>query len=205
LRHLDSGLLSDKAYAWFAHVARYASVFSPSYPLFDNYVRNFRYFANDADYRMAAMPAAIRETFFWRLIVANAWILATNFHVDAGEQGQLSFYTNSSNRGADWSSLRGLKVHPPYNAIAAWRSVQAPGGMLPCVGRIHARLVDDSWQTALFTGSPLRDLTPDNLRGALRRIEQYRHEIPDLAEDAFYRVLDGAYRTRLESSVARAG
>jgi hypothetical protein len=202
LARMDSSLLSGKPYGWFAHVARYARVFSQGYSIFDNYVRNFRYFANDTDYRRLAMPATLKETFFWRLIVANAWILATNFHVDCGQPGQLAFYTNSSNRNADWSSLHALKIHPPYNAVAEWRAAQHPGGMLHCVGRLHARLVDDSWQQALFTRAELSDLTPDNLRAALHAAAQYRHDVPDMSEQSLYRALDGAFRAHFEQAYA---
>lgn len=193
-RLLDSELLADEAYAWFAHVARYATVFSASYPLFDSYVRGFRFFANTAGHRMAVMPAALKEPFFWRLVVANAWILATHFHVDCGQPGDLTFYANSTNPHADWSALRSLEIHSPYNAVAAWRAVQHPGGMLPCVGRMHARLVDDSWQHALFSGSALSDLMPDNLRSALRHAAGYRRGIPDMAEQSLCRALDAVDR-----------
>ncbi len=196
---LNSNVLSDKTYGWFSHVARYATVFSPAYPLFDNYVKNFRFFVHDMDYRLAMMPAAVKETFFWRLIVANAWILATNFHVDCGAPGQLAFYPNSKNRDADWSSVRSLKIHQPYGSVAEWRAAQAPGSMLQGVGRVLARLVDDSWQHALFTHSKLADLTPDNLRGALQRVARYRHDVPDMGEESLYRVLDGIYRVHCES------
>ncbi len=199
---VNSEVLYDGTYGWFAHVARYATAFSPTYPIFDNYVKNFRYFVHDMDYRLVMMPAAVKETFFWRLIVANAWILATNFHVDCGEPGQLAFYPNSKNRDADWSSLRSLKVHQPYSAVAEWRAAQAPGGILQGVGRVLARLVDNSWQHALFTRPALSDLTPDNLRGALRLVPQYRREVPDIGEDALYRMLDGIYRSWSEPHAA---
>jgi hypothetical protein len=198
---LESGLLSERAYGWFAHAARYATIFAPDYPIFDRYVADFRYFPNIADHRQAMMPAALKETFFWRLLVANAWILATSFHIDCGAPGQLTFYANSTNRGADWSSLSALKIHPPYNAVAEWRAAQHPGSMLHCVGRIHARLVDDSWQHALFMRATLGDLTPDNLRGALRLVAQYRRGVVEPAEDALYRMLDHFYRARVERAV----
>jgi hypothetical protein len=194
--------LADIHYAWFAHVARYAAIFEPDYPVFAHYVKNFRYFVNDARYRIAMMPDAVREPFFWRLVVANAWILATSFHVDCGQGGQLAFYSNASNRNADWSNLRSLKNHPPYNAVDEWRRAQAPGGMFPCVGRIHARLVDDSWQHALFTRQALTDLSPDNLRGALRRVIAYRSEDPDPAERSFYRTLESHFAARVQKAAA---
>jgi hypothetical protein len=191
----------ETVYGWFSHAARYAAVFLPDYPLFRNYIANFRYFMNDAPYRMAMMPDAIREPFFWRLVIANAWILATSFHIDAGRAGQLAFYSNASNRNADWSNIHALKSHPPYNAVDEWRQAQAPGGMFPCLGRIHARLVDDSWQHALFTRPALADLTPDNLRGALGRVLAYRPHDPDPAEAPFYRTLDRHFMARQAAMV----
>jgi hypothetical protein len=197
---LGSDLLTGRTYSWFAHVARYAAVFAPRYPIFDNYIRNFRYFINDSGYRMAMMPLALQKTFFWRLLVANAWILATSFHVDCGGPGELTFYANSTNRDADWGAPQHLRVHPPYANVADWRAAQAPGGMLQGASRMHARLVDDSWQHALFTRDTLVDLTPDNLRGALGRVVQYDAEIPDMAEEAFYATLDTVYRAFAEAS-----
>lgn len=202
LRFLGSPLLSDIRYAWLVHVARYATVFLSSYPLFENYVKKFRYQVNDVRYRAVMMPAAVQEPFFWRLVAANAWILAANFHVDCGMNGQLTFYSNSINPNADWTSLRRLKIHPPYNAVAEWRLVQHPGGMFPCVGRTHARLVDDSWQEALFTRPHLADVTPDQLRSLLCRVMEY--EPPDSAEECYYQTLERHF-TAWDPADFRAG
>ena len=81
----------------------------------------------------------------------------------------------------------------PYNDVEKWRSGQKPGEFLFCVRRIYGRLVDDSWQQALFT-RPLSDLTPENLRGVLRCISQYRSGLLDEVESEFYQALEQVYR-----------
>lgn len=194
---------SLNGYGWYSHAVRYATALLPHYPIFAGYVENFRLFLNDSAYRMIMMPQAMKHTFMWRLIVANAWILATMFHVDCGAPGQLSFFPGTLNTDADWSRPATLKIKPPYNAVEHWREAQCPGGMLPGVGRINARLVDDRWQQALFTSPQLRDLTPDNLRGALRLIAAFRSDVPDPAEAALFNELAGLYRDFCATDAAR--
>jgi hypothetical protein len=200
-RHLD--VITDRASGWFAHVARYGNVFAPSYPIFRRYMRDFRLFPADIEYRMVMIPALSEEAFFWYLLVANAWIMATNFHVDCGELDDLTFYTNEANPNADWSDFAKLKNGSPYDRVDMWRAGQKPGGVMPCAARAYARVVDDTWQYALFTQPVLTDLTPEDLRGVLRNLELYRHGIMANAENEFYRKLAGIYRTHwLERAVA---
>jgi len=197
-------VLSANGDAWLSHAVRYAAVFLPSYPIFAGYIRNYRYFVNDPSFRAVMMTVAVKQTFFWRLIAANAWILATSFHVDCGVGGELEFYANASNRNANWPSLCSLRIHPPYNAVDEWRLAQRPGGLLPCVGRMHARLVDDSWQHALFAGSDLTDMACDRLRGLLHESQRYRHDVPDVAEVSFYDALDNVWRSHFEARAVSA-
>src|SRR3954471_12244839 len=97
------------------------------------------------------LKSAKAEPFFWHLLLAHAWILATSFHVDCGNDGQLGLYTNLWNQKADWSKFETLLPSPPYGDVAEWRASQHPGGVLPGAGRVFGRLMDDSWQRALFT------------------------------------------------------
>lgn len=195
-------VLADKNCGWFAHVVRFAVPFLRTYPIFERYMRDFRYFPNSTHYRVALLPGLMNDGFFWHLLIAHAWILATSFHVDCGEPGQIRFYTNISNPNADWNSLASLMVNPPYNDIALWRDGQKPGGLTPCTARTYGRLVDDSWQHALFTTPVLRDLTPDRLRAVLRNVALYRRGLLAEAEDGFYRRLSALYRQHWEQRAA---
>ncbi len=195
-------VLADPRCGWFAHIVRFAMPFLASYPIFARYIGEFRYFANDLDYRRALLPRLIDQSFYWHLLIAHAWILATSFHVDCGETGQMKFYANISNANADWSSLDSLRVNIPYDDVARWRDGEKPGGMMPCVARVYGRLVDDSWQRALFTEPALRDLTPDKLRAVLRNVGLYRKGLLADSEAEFFRTLSATYRQHWEQRAA---
>jgi hypothetical protein len=199
-RHLD--VLADGSCGWFAHVVRFAVPFLRDYPVFERYMRDFRYFPNDFDYRMALLPTLAGDAFFWHLVVAHAWILATSFHVDCGLPGDLLLYTNISNSKADWSSLGSLAVNSPYDKVAEWRGYQNPGGMMPCAMRAYGRLVDDSWQHALFATPVLRDLSPENLRGLLRNVAHYKRGVLANAEADFFRHLAAFHRDHWQQRAA---
>lgn len=198
---IDPHLAAGNGFAWLTHVARFVAVFGRDYPFLSTYARNHRLFVNEPCLRADIMAAAIREPFYAQLAVLNAWILASCFHIDCGLPGDLTFYSNSSNPKANWSDIRGLKNHPPYNAVDAWRAAQCPGGLLPCLGRIHARLVDDSWQTALFARDALTGVTPEQLRTVLRRAAAYNPGVPDVAERAFYAALERVAEGHLANAV----
>lgn len=87
--------------------------------MFERYLREFRYLPNNAEYRSVLLAALMNDPFHWHLLIAHAYILATSFHVDCGEPGDLAFYANISNANADWSSLRTLTVNPPYGHMSA--------------------------------------------------------------------------------------
>ena len=123
------------------HVARYAAVFAPRYPIFDNYIRNFRYFINDSGYRMAMMPLALQKTFFLRSS-PNAWIPATSFHVDCGGPGELTFYANGTDRDADRGRRR-ISIHRPMPMSPTGARHRRRGACCQARSRMHARLVDD--------------------------------------------------------------
>lgn len=181
-------------WGWYAHVLRFLMPFLPAHPMFNAYLRAFPMLPNDMDYRRALLPVLTNDPFFWHLLVTHAWVLANNFHVDSGTQGQLALYANTSNSKADWSSLANLEVNPPYDKVQAWRDSQHPGGVLPGASRTYGRLTDDTWQTALFTQPSLRDLTPDQIREVLRNASQYSTGLLGEMETAFIRNLEGFYR-----------
>jgi hypothetical protein len=196
------GVLEDTTFGWFAHVVRFALPFLDGYPIFRRYLGDFHCFPNNLSFRIDMLRAAQEDAFFWHLLVAHAWILATSFHVDCGVSGQLGLYTNIYNQKADWSKIDTLRVNPPYDDLNCWRDGQHPGGFLPGAGRAYGRLVDDSWQHALFTQPVLSDLTPDTIREVLRIVTLYGHGVLDDAEDAFYGSLENLVRSHKLGQVA---
>ena len=161
----DIDILADPFCGQFAHVVRYGRIFVSRYPLFAEYLRNYRFFVNDFDYRRELVPHLLNDGFFWHAVVAHAWILHSQFHVDAGRQGEILFYANNVNQNAYWSNPDTLRNAPPYDYIDSWRNGTKPGAAMPSVQRSYGRLADDAWQCAFFT----RDL-PDFPRATLKRI-----------------------------------
>jgi hypothetical protein len=184
----------DAGSAWIVHVARHIAPFLADYPIFGRYLAAFKCFRQDNDYRYAMLSEIGADPFFWHLAIANAWILANNFHVDCGRQGQIIFYPPEAAEWAD-KPLEAVPSRMPYNDIAMWRGGQTPGSVFPTIGRVFGRLVDDDWQQAVFT-RPQSDLTPQNLAGVLRCISLYRSGILREAEDQFYQTLERIYRSR---------
>jgi hypothetical protein len=161
----DVEILGDETCGSFVHVVRYARIFLASYPLFSRYLAEYRYFVNDMDYRRKLVPHILNDGFFWHALVAHAWILHSQFHVDAGNENELRFYSNRLNPNADWSKLESLKLANPYDDLGVWRAGTRPGHAMPSVLRLYGRLVDDEWQQAIFS-KPL----PDFPRGTLINI-----------------------------------
>ncbi len=161
----DIDILGDPFCGQFAHIVRYSKIFVPRYPLFAEYLRNYRYFVNDVDYRLQLVPHLTNDGFFWHVLIAHAWILHTQFHIDAGRQGEILFYANNVNQNADWSNPESLRNATPYDYIDTWRKGTKPEAVLPSVRRSYGRLADDAWPTALFTRE-----APDFPRATLKRI-----------------------------------
>jgi hypothetical protein len=178
----------------FAHAMHYAPVFLPRYPIFKRYLREYSAFVNDTDYRCALVPMLIDDAFFWHLLVAHGWILHTSFHIDCGTQGELSFYPNTNNVGADWSSLASLKLTNPYDRVAAWRQ-RTRGGldMFSAVVRPYGRLLDDSWPRAMFTQA-LPDFPAAMLQQLAQGAGAYATGLLRELEDAFYAKLAAFHR-----------
>lgn len=180
--------LSDD-YTWLAHIVRFITPFLDDYPIFERYLRDFACFPKVFDFRVEMLKAVQQEAFFWYLIVAHAWILATSFHVDCGTGNQLGLYTNLWNQKADWSRFETLFPSPPYGDVESWRAGQHPGGVLPGAGRVFGRLMDDTWQHALFTRPELHDLAPDAIRSMLRNLALYSQGLLAEVEDTYYGTL----------------
>jgi hypothetical protein len=196
---------ADENSAWIVHIARYIVPFLKDYPIFTSYLRNFRVFMQDMNYRRRQLGSVLEDPFFWHLVVANAWILAGSFHVDCGYPGQIVFLPPE---GADdkyaATPFAQVPSRMPYNTIDTWRAGQKPGGVTSSIARLFGRLMDDTWQHAIFNG-PLTDLTPENLTGTLERVANYRsHGVLHEVETAFYARLDRIYREQLSSGAKSA-
>jgi len=200
----DMDILGDPLCGSFAHVVRYAKIFLPRYPLFANYLRNYRYFVNDLDYRLQLVPHLLNDGFFWHVIIAHAWILHSQFHVDAGEQGELSFYANNVNRNADWSKPESLRNAPPYDDIDTWRSGTKPEKATHSVSRAYGRLVDDTWPTALFT-TQLPDFPRATLIALLENIAGCGDGRLRGVENDFYRSTAALYHRCWTARVSASG
>jgi len=189
----DHAMLGVNNCGSYAHVVRYAKIFRERWPLFDGYLRHYDVFVNDFYYRMKLVPAMLDDGFFWHLVIAHAWILYSQFHVDCGEQGDLGFYAGNVNRDADWSRPETLKLANPYDHIANWRGDTRPGEATHSVRRAYGRLVDDAWQAALFT-KLLPDFPADMLAALMRNAAACRDGRLGGIERDFYAGLDKFYR-----------
>lgn len=191
------------------HVGRFVAPFWDAYPIFRNYVRNIHCFLHHEEFRRSLLLASIGQPFFWRLIIAHAWVLATHFHVDAGKPGDLLFFSNHFNPKADWNDPATWRVEPPYNDVEEWRGGQHPGQLVPCVRRMFSRLTDDWWQHALFAPPGPSDFALANIAGVLADIFAYDPDRQDEEETAFYAAINAVHQTegdaaRQELAAARA-
>jgi len=182
----------DTNSAWIVHVARFIAPFLRDYPIFRKYLANFTYYPQHDDCRIAMLRAVSGDPFFWALVIVNAWILAANFHVDAGLQGQISFYptedkAKNGHSGAE-RPLLPFESRPPYDYVERWRQGQKPGSVSENVSRLYGRLVDDSWQHAIFT-QPMADFPIDHIRGILRCNTLYKRGAFAEIEEPYYRTI----------------
>jgi len=201
----DMDILGDPLCGQFAHVVRYARIFVSRYSLFAEYLRNYRYFINDLDYRRHLVPHLLNDGFFWHVLVAHAWILHSQFHVDAGRQGEISFYANNVNQNADWSNPDSLRNAPPYDYIDKWRAGTKPGEATSSVKRAYGRLADDAWQCAFFTRE-LPDFPRATLKRLLENIAMCRDGRLKGIESDFYRntaALHGRFQALAATGIAR--
>lgn len=186
----------------FAHVIRFASLFSADYPMFARYLREYKYFTNDMEYRKALIPALMKEGYFWSLLIVHAWILANSFHVDAGSPGELRLYANLFNEKSDWSSLASLKNNPPFDNVEGWRRSVKTGSLKSGVARLYGRLMDDSWQHSLFNLPGPSDITRDQLLASLKCVSLYGKRVLADQEASFYRALSGTHRQHFAQRAA---
>jgi hypothetical protein len=184
LEHMDCGS--------YAHVVRFAKIFNRDWPIFDGYLRRYDCFVNDLSYRMKLVPQILDDGFFWHVLIAHAWLLYSQFHVDSGQPNDLRFYANNVNQDADWSKPETLTLANPYDDIDSWRRDTRAGEATHSVRRAYGRLVDDAWQTALFTQT-LADFPPETLTGLMTNVAACRDGRLAEIERDFYLQLDRFY------------
>lgn len=197
----DHAVLGDILCGGYAHTVRYAKLFTAQWPIFLNYLRHYRCYVNNIDYRMKLVPLILDDGFFWHLLVAHAWILHSQFHVDAGEQGDMLFYANTVNQDTDWSRPPTWQLANPYEDIACWRDGTRPGEATHSVRRVFGRLVDDAWHTALFT-QPLSDFPKETLCSLMENVAAGDGRLAEI-ERAFYAKLESFYHAN--SAMAKTG
>lgn len=188
----DMELCAVPSCGHFLHIVRFAKPFLSAYPLFANYLRNFRHITSDMDYRMKILPHILNDAFFWFLVVSHAWILHSEFHIDCGEPGDLLFYPNTRNLNADWSRPATWQLGTPYDRLAAWRQSTKPGSFMPSLSRPFGRLVDDDWQRLLM-GGVATDMPRATLVGLLEHISQCKDGRLREMEQTFYKKLETLY------------
>ncbi|HEY4274665.1 MAG TPA: hypothetical protein VGM68_04220 [Rhizomicrobium sp.] len=193
LNEADEVILSIEKCGSYGHAVRFAKIFLARWPLFHGYLRHYDVFVNDFSYRTRLLAVALEDGFFWHLLIAHAWILYSQFHVDSGQPGELRFYANNVNRHADWSRPETLKPANPYDHLPNWRSDTRPGEAAHSVRRTYGRLVDDAWHTALFT-QPLPDLPAEILANLMSNTAaSHDGRLAGIERDC-YAALDKIYR-----------
>lgn len=195
----DLEKLGDPLCGSYVHIMRYGRLFARHYPLLNGYFQRIHLFNHGLEYRRRSVPYLIDNGFFWHILVAHAWILHSQFHVDIGAAGDLAFYANAVNKNADWSDFSTLAVTSPYDAIDGWRTGTKAGMALPSVCRAFGRLMDDEWQKAFFTGS-LPDLPRETVTALMTNIAGCGDGRLGEIERDFYRGLKDIFRQQALAS-----
>lgn len=180
------------------HVARYARTFLPGYPMIRAYLENFQYLTNYPQYRVEMLGHVINGSYFLFLLIAHAWILHSQFHVDCGDQGTLQFYPNLRNLKTDWSDRTQWTLALPYDDVARWRGSEEPALFYPNIKRVFGRQLSDSWQKAVFTQFQA-DFPRKTLLAMLEHISLDGDGRLRGLEDEFYRDLKIFYRRYMAS------
>lgn len=177
-----------------AHVIRHIVPFLTDYPIFQRYVRDFHLFRIDLDYRHKLSPLAANDPFFWHMVMANAWILATSYHVDCGRQGQLRLIMSADARQHADLPIDDIPDGTVYHDVDILRRLEQPGTFLPLLVRPGGRLMDDDWQFRLFDGPVEQGFTYENQLLILNNLNRYHTGLLKGFEEAFYDSLEELYR-----------
>lgn len=177
-----------------AHILRFIMPFLDAYPIFKRYLSDFHLFRMEHRYRIKLMPLSANDAFFWHMAVANAWILATSFHVDCGRQGQLHLVDSATARQGIDRPVEELCNSITYKDVEIWRQFEEPGTFLPLLCRAGGRLMDDDWQYKLFSGPVEQGFTHENLLTILNNLNHYNAGILHELENTYYKALNALYR-----------
>lgn len=180
-----------------AHCLRFLVPFLRSYPIFTRMLDSFHLFAMAPHYRRQFLDLALADAFFWHLLVAQAWILATCFHIDCGRQGQLRLVPSRTAEEYAGRPVGEIPDNMPYRDVEAWRQVQRPGTMLSLLMRMCARLVDEDWLQALFSAPVQSGCTHDDLLRLLANVADYRSGLLTDLEDAYYDKAEALFRAAM--------
>lgn len=196
------GTCGDADSPWITHVLRFIVPFLPEYPIFNRYLENFHFYVKDEKYRFDMLNATLLDPFFLHLLAAAAWILASSFHVDCGHARQLRFYPRQFTGDIANKPLEELPIYSPYSSVEQWRASEDPGSFLAAPKRVFGRLMDDSWQTALFSGMALKDIGREEFHLLLQRIADYRSGRLAGIEKNYYALLKSVYLCRKNRQAA---
>lgn len=185
-----------------AHTLRFIIPFLEGYSLFRAALAHFRLFAMGTEYRKAFLQAALSDPFFWHLLLAQAWILATSFHIDCGRQGQLRFVQSSTARECLERSVHEIPDNVLYADVESWRQMERPGTMMPLLMQLCGRLVDDGWLHALFSAPVESGFAPETLRHILNNIRLYETGLLSELESTFYEAAEKLYRDHIVCRVS---
>lgn len=188
----------DEATLFIVHALRFVAPFLDEYPLFVPVLDKFHLWRMDPDYRKTFLLTAIADPFFWHLVIAQAWILATSFHIDCGAQGQLRLVQSTTAQQNADCPVAEIPDNVLYADVEGWRQIAEPGTVAPLLLHLCGRLVDDHWQHALFSGPVEQGFTHDNLVVILRNLEYYGAGVLDHSERAFYDRVEGLYRDHFQ-------
>lgn len=179
-----------------AHVLRFAVPFLDQHPIFLRYIRDFHLFRMELAYRKELAPLCAGDPYYWHMAVAHAWILTSSFHIDCGRQGQLHLVPSSTAHERRDRPVEELCDYVTYKDVEQWRKMEEPGTFLPLLSRAGSRLMDDEWQTRLFSGPVEQGYTHDNLLVILANLHQFQTGLLNELEEAFYGALNQLYRSK---------
>jgi hypothetical protein len=190
-RH-DLDMLAAPMCEHYYHIVRFAKAFLSGWPLFKNYLRNFRHITSNMDYRIAMIGHVLKGPYFPFLLIAHAWTLYSQFHVDCGKLGEILFYPNTRNKETDWANPKTWRQALPYENVDEWESSEKPGLLFPNISRPFGRLMTDRWQKALFT-QPIADFPRPTLTALLEHTANCADGRLRELESDFYQDLEQFY------------
>lgn len=183
----------DERCPWIVHVMRFIMPFLPDYPIFNRYLQNFKYFVQDEQFRIGMLEQVLTDPFYWHLLIAGAWILANNFHVDCGSSNQLRFYPGRFAKAHYGKPLDQIPIYPPYCSSDVWRSTHYEGLFFASIKRIFARLMNDTWQHSVFAPAGMRDVPYETVSAILAGVAAHGGGALESIENDFYGKLQQYY------------